>query len=216
MLPKISKISLLLRYAILIWWKEQGGGQNAIAYQGRILGGGFGGLGPPGSPKGRQKERKKEKGKKERGEKRGKKEEKKGIKRKKRKKEGARKKKKKERKLNQYDERGAMQFQVQAGATGKKTSGAPNWRRKGREGRHAVSSPNRGSREENVRGAKLTQKRTRGAPCSFKCKQGLQGKKRQGRQIDGEKDERGVMQFQVQTGAPGKKTSGRQIDGEND
>ena len=48
----------------------------------------------------------------------------------------------------------------------------------------------------------------RGAPCSFKCKQGLQGRKRHGRQIDGEKDERGAMQFQVQAGAPGKKTSG--------
>ena len=106
------------------------------------------------------------------------------------------------------DKRGAMQFQVQAGAPGKKTSGAPNWRRKGREGRHAVSSASRGSIEENVRGAKLTQKRTRGAPYSFKCKQGLQGRKRQGRQIDGEKDERGAMQFQVQAGAPGKKTSG--------
>ena len=63
--------------------------------------------------------------------------------------------------------------------------------------RHAVSSASKGSREENVRGAKLTEKRTRGAPCSFKCKQGLQGRKRQGRQIDGEKDERGAMQFQV-------------------
>ena len=57
----------------------------------------------------------------------------------------------------------------------------------------------RGSREENARGAKLTEKRTRGAPCSFKCKQGLQGRKRQGRQIDGEKDERGAMQFQVKS-----------------
>ena len=28
-------------------------------------------------------------------------------------------------------------------------------------------------------------------PCSFKRKQGVQGRKRQGRQIDGEKDERG-------------------------
>ena len=35
---------------------------------------------------------------------------------------------------------------------------------------HAVSSESRGSREENVRGAKLIEKRTRGAPCSFKCK----------------------------------------------
>ena len=136
------------------------------------------------------------------------------------------------------DERGAMQFQVQAGAPVKKTSGAPNWRRRGREMRYALCSFkwNRGSREENVRGAKLTEKRTRGvpcsfkckqglhgrksqgaklkekrtrgAPCSFKCKQGLQGRKRQGRQIDGEKDEGGAMQFQVQAGAPGKKTSG--------
>ena len=56
---------------------------------------------------------------------------------------------------------------------------------------------------------------TRGAPCSFKCKQGLQGRKRQGRQIDGEKDERGAMQFQVQ-GLQGRKHRGRQIDGEKD
>ena len=52
----------------------------------------------------------------------------------------------------------------------------------------------------------MTEKRTRDAPCSFKCKQGLQGRKRQGRQIDGEKDERGAMQFQVQAGASWKKT----------
>ena len=62
----------------------------------------------------------------------------------------------------------------------------------------------------------MTEKRTRGAPCSFKCKQGLQGRKRLGRQIDGEKDERGAMQFQVQAGAPGNKSQGRQIDGEKD
>ena len=61
-----------------------------------------------------------------------------------------------------------MQFQVQAGIPGKKMSVTPNGRSKGREGRHAVSSASRGSREENVRGAKLTEKRTRGAPCSFK------------------------------------------------
>ena len=105
------------------------------------------------------------------------------------------------------DERGAIQFQVQAGAPGKKTLGAPIDGEKGREGRHAVSCASRGSREENVRSAKLTEKRTRGAPYTFKCKQGLQGRKRQWRQIDGEKDERGAMQFQVQAGAPGKKTS---------
>ena len=57
------------------------------------------------------------------------------------------------------DERGAMQFQVQA---------------KGQEGRHAGSSVSRGSREENVRDAKLTERRTTDAPCSFKCKHGLQ------------------------------------------
>ena len=85
-----------------------------------------------------------------------------------------------------------MQFQVQAGAPGKKTSGAPNWPRKGREGRHAVSSASRGSREENIRGTKLTEKGTRGAPYSFKCKQGLQGRKRQGRQIDGEKENKSL------------------------
>ena len=42
-----------------------------------------------------------------------------------------------------------------------------------------------------------TYKKTSGGPCSFKCKQGLQGRKRQGRQIDGEKDERGATQFHV-------------------
>ena len=67
-----------------------------------------------------------------------------------------------------------MQFQVQA---------------KGQEGRHAVSSASRGSREENIRGAQLTEKRTRDAQCSFKCKHGLQGRKLQGRQTDEEKDE---------------------------
>ena len=91
------------------------------------------------------------------------------------------------------DERAAMQFQVQA---------------KGQEGCHAVSSASRGSREENVRGAKLTEKRTRDAPCSFKFKHGLQGRKLQGYQTDREKDERGAMQFHVQAEAPGKKTSG--------
>ena len=58
---------------------------------GAYLGGGFGGLGPPGSPKGRQKERKKKRERKREG----RKEEKKGIRKKKGKKEGARKKKRK-------------------------------------------------------------------------------------------------------------------------
>ena len=57
---------------------------------------------------------------------------------------------------------------------------------------------------------------TRGAPCSLKCKQGRQGRKRQGHQIDGDKDERGVMQFQVQAGVQGRKRQGRQIDAEKD
>ena len=59
---------------------------------------------------------------------------------------------------------------------------------------------------------------TSGAPCSFKCKQGLQVRKRQGRQIDGEKDERGAMPFQVQPGGglQGRKCQGRQIDGGKD
>ena len=137
-----------------------------------------------------------------------------------------------------------MQFQVQAGAPGKKTSGAPNWRRKGREMRHAVSSASSGSREENVRGAKLTQKRTRGAPCSFKCKQGLQGRKRPWRQINGKrkrgapysfKCKQGLQErkrqdakltekktrvapcsFKCKQGLQGRKLQGRQIDGEKE
>ena len=231
---------------------------------GAYLGGGFGGPGPPGSPKGRQKEGKRKGKERERGEK-SEKEEKKGIRKKKgRKREQERKKKERKkvksiwregrhavsnasrgsRKENvrgakltekgtrgapcsfkckqglqgrkrqgrqidgEKDDRGTMQFQVKVGASGKNTSGAPNWRRKGRKGRHAVSSASRGSREKNVRAAKLTEQRTRGALCSFKCKQGLQGRKCQWRQIDGAKDERGAMQFQVQAEAPGKKTSG--------
>ena len=122
---------------------------------------------------------------------------------------GSRKKKRQGRQIDgAKDERGAMQCQVQAGVPGKKMSVAPNWRSKGWEGRYAVSSASRGSREENVRGAKLTEQRTRGALCSFKCKQAFQGRKCQWRQIDGKKDERCAMQFQVQAGAPGKKTSG--------
>ena len=41
----------------------------------------------------------------------------------------------------------------------------------------------------------------------FQVQAGLQGRKRQRRQIDLEKNERGAMQFQVQAGAPGKKSS---------
>ena len=58
---------------------------------------------------------------------------------------------------------------------------------------------------------------TRGAPCSFKCKQGLQERKRQGRQIDGEKDERGaICSFKCKQGLQGRTCQGRQIDGEKD
>ena len=42
----------------------------------------------------------------------------------------------------------------------------------------------------------------------FQVQAGAPGEKRQGRQIDGARDERGAMQFQVQAGALGKKTSG--------
>ena len=41
----------------------------------------------------------------------------------------------------------------------------------------------------------------------YQVQAGAPGKKRQGRQIDGAKDERGAMQFQVQAGVPGKKMS---------
>ena len=59
--------------------------------------------------------------------------------------------------------------------------------------RHAVSSASMDSREENFRGAKLTElKGRRGVPCSFNYKQGLQGRKRQGRQIDGEKENKSL------------------------
>ena len=73
-----------------------------------------------------------------------------------------------------------MQFQVQAGALGKETSGRQS----------------DGDKDE------------RGAKVSSASRGSIQGRKRQGRQIDGDKDERGAIQFQVQAGAPGKKTSG--------
>ena len=80
-----------------------------------VFWGGLWGPRPPGVTKGAPKRKKKGKGKKERREKRGKK--------RKRREEREQERKKKERKLNQYDERGTMQFQVQARAPGKKTSG---------------------------------------------------------------------------------------------
>ena len=69
--------------------------------QGRILGGGFGGPGPPGVTKGAPKRKKKGKGKKERGEKKRKKEqkeEKKGIRKKKREKKREQERKKERKK----------------------------------------------------------------------------------------------------------------------
>ena len=80
-------------------------------------------------------------------------------------------------------------FKCQQGHQERKRQG----RQSDREKDERVSSASRGSTEENFRSAKLTEKRTRGAPYSFKCKQGLQRRKRQGRQSDGEKDERGAM-----------------------
>ena len=64
-------------------------------------------------------------------------------------------------------------FKCKQGLQGRKRQGRQIDGEKGREGRHAVSSGSRGSREENVRGAKLREKRTRDAPGSFKCKQRL-------------------------------------------
>ena len=55
---------------------------------------------------------------------------KKGKRREKERKSERKRDKKEKIKVSQHDERGAMQFQAQAGAQGKKTSGAPNWRRK--------------------------------------------------------------------------------------
>ena len=67
------------------------------------------------APRGHQRGAKKKKERERKRERKKEKEEKKG--------------KKKERKVNQHDERGAIdQFQAQAGApAGKKSSGAPNW-----------------------------------------------------------------------------------------
>ena len=85
--------------------------------------GGLWGPGPPGSPKGLQKERKKER---KRNRKRERMKEIRGKEGKKKEKMKERGGKKEKNKVSQHDERGAMQFQVQAGAQGKNTSGAPN------------------------------------------------------------------------------------------
>ena len=83
-------------------------------------GGALGAWAPRGHQRGAKKKEKRKGKERERGEKRGKE----GNKKEKREERGSKKEKK--RKLNQYDERGAIQFQVQAGAPGKKTSGASN------------------------------------------------------------------------------------------
>ena len=181
---------------------------NVIQFRkaGAYLGGALGAWAPRGHQRGAKKKEKRKRKERERGEKR-KKEEREGNKKEKREDRGSKKeKRKKESKINMT--RGApCSFKCKQGLQGRKRQGRQIDGDKDERGA-IVSSASRGSSEENVRGAKLTEKRTRGAPCSFKCKQGLQGRKRQGRQIDGEKDERGAMQFQVQAGTPGKKTSG--------
>ena len=85
--------------------------------------GGLWGPGLPGSPKGAPKRKKKGKEKKqiER-----KKERKKRKRREKERKYERKRGQKEKIKVGQHDERGAMQFEAQAGAQGKKTSGAPN------------------------------------------------------------------------------------------
>ena len=77
-------------------------------------------------------------------------------------------------------------------------------RKKEKKGKRKKKGKKEGARKKKESYINMT----RGAPCSFKSKQGLQGRKRQWRQLDGEKDERGAMQCQVQAGAPGKKMSG--------
>ena len=101
-------------------------------------------------------------------------------------------------------QRGAKKQEKRKGK-GKKERGEK--RGKGTGGNKREKREERGSKKEKRKKESYINM-TRGAPCSFKCKQGLQGRKRQGRQSDGEKDERGTMQFQVPAGAPGKKTSG--------
>ena len=122
-----SRILLTKFYLFFLYSPVLGAGWGEKAKRagktGAYLGGALGARAPRGHQRGAKKKEKRKEKERERGEKR-KKEEKKGIRKKKGKKEGARKKK--ERKLNQYDERGAKQFQVQAGVPGKKTSGAPN------------------------------------------------------------------------------------------
>ena len=95
--------------------EREEGASHTLLTRGVSWGGALGAWAPRGHQRGAKKKEKKERERKREG----RKEEKKGRKREK-------ERKNKERKLNQYDERGTMQFQVQAGTPGKKTSGAPN------------------------------------------------------------------------------------------
>ena len=91
-------------------------------------GGGFGGPGPPGLQKGRQKRKKNEK---EKG-----------------KKEGERKKRGKEEKIKKKKERGDKKEK-------KKEKRIKESKSTWREGRHAVSSVSRGSREKKLQGRQI-------------------------------------------------------------
>ena len=57
----------------------------------------------------------------------------------------------------------------------------------------------------------MTEKRTRGALCSFKYKQGLQGRKRQGHQIGGERDERGAIVSSASRGSREENVRGAKL-----
>ena len=81
---------------------------------------------------------------------------------------------------------------------------------------HAVSSESRGSREENVRGAKLTEKRTRGAPCSFKCNQGSRKENVRGAKLTEKRTRDAPCSFKCKQGLQGRTRQGRQIDGEKE
>ena len=109
---------------------------SSLYIPGACLGGALGARAPRCQKRGAKKKEKRKGKERERGE-RGKKRKRREKERKQRKKEGAKKEKERSKVKSTWRE-GAMQLQVQAGAPGKKTSGALNWQRKGREGRHAV------------------------------------------------------------------------------
>ena len=107
-------------------------------------------------------------------------------------------------------------FKCKQGLQGRKRQGRQIDGEKDERGRHAVSSASRGSREENVRGAKLTEKGREGAPYSFKCNQGLQGRKRQDAKLTEKKTRVAPCSFKCKQGLQGRKLQGRQIDGEKE